>query len=89
MIGTEAKLKGLCQSQTAPPNFQHPGNHEVANFTRKEDEVRTLDVQVCQWFLHPPTIHQLIPAMLVYDNWQVQMPNGIGDAAGKVVLEAV
>jgi hypothetical protein len=27
--------------------------------------------------------------MLVYDNWQVQMPNGIGDAAGKVVLEAV
>ena len=30
-----------------------------------------------------------IPAMLVYDNWQVQTPNGIGDAAGKVVLEAL
>ena len=27
--------------------------------------------------------------MLVYDNWQVQGPNGIGDAAGKVVLEAI
>jgi hypothetical protein len=27
--------------------------------------------------------------MLVYDNWQVQGPNGIGDGAGKVVLEAM
>ena len=27
--------------------------------------------------------------MLVYDDWQVQGPNRIGDAAGKVVLEAI
>ncbi len=63
----------------------------VAKFTNQENRDCTLDAQVCRWFLHPPTINKIIPAMLVYYNSQVQGPDGIVDAAGEAEeeLEAI
>ncbi len=95
MIRMEAKLKGL-EGKAVKVKQDHPTFSIPA--TMRWQISRERSMKSTPWIHksangfsthHPPTIYQLIPAMLVHDNWQVQRPNGIWDAAGKVVLEAV
>ena len=92
MTRNESELRGLAQ-KAVKVKQDHPTLSILAAPSFKIHQggrikfAPWVDTGVCRWFLHPPTIDKLIPAMLVYYNSQVQGPDRIVDAAGEAEEE--
>ena len=87
MSRMKSELRGLAQ-KAVKAKQDHP-TLSILAAELQNSPIRRIKFApwVCWWFLHPPTINNIIPSMLVYDNSQVQGPERIVDAEGETEEE--